>query len=76
MNFVPNNSYAHILIVVLMFGLMCLLTYVVFSFSDAIAKKIGDNIIAVVGKIMGLIIAIIGTNMLIEGIKISFDLVK
>lgn len=76
MNFVPNSSYIHMAIVILIFALMSLLTYVVFRFSAFIALKIGDNIISVIGKIMGLIIAIIGTNMVIDGIKISFDLMK
>jgi multiple antibiotic resistance protein len=74
MNFVSDASYLHIAIVVVMFGLMCLLTYFTFSFSNIISKKIGDNVISVIGKIMGLIIAIIGTSMIIEGIKISFNL--
>ncbi|MDL5515038.1 MarC family protein [Arenibacter sp. M-2] len=50
------------------------LTYITFSLSDFIAKKIGVNVISVIGKLMGLIIAIIGTSMVIEGIKISFGL--
>ncbi|WP_419211746.1 MarC family protein [Maribacter sp. X9] len=74
MNFVSDTNYVHIGIVILIFGLMCLLTYFIFNFSDTIAKRIGDNVISVVGKIMGLIIAIIGTSMIIEGIKISFNL--
>ena len=74
MNFVSDTNYVHIGIVILIFALMCLLTYFIFNFSDTIAKKIGDNVISVVGKIMGLIIAIIGTSMIIEGIKISFNL--
>lgn len=76
MNFVPNSSYIHIGLVLLVFAIMCLLTYITFSLSDFIAKKIGNNVISVIGKLMGLIIAIIGTSMIIEGIKISFDLVK
>ena len=76
MNFVSHSSYAHIGIVILVFGLMCVLTYVTFSLGDLIAKKIGDNVISVIGKLMGLIIAIIGTSMVIQGIKISFDLVN
>ncbi len=76
MNFVSNATYVHIGLVILIFGLMCVLTYIAFSLSDLIAKKIGDNVISVIGKLMGLIIAIIGTSMIIEGIKISFDLVK
>lgn len=76
MNFVSNTNYLHIFIVIMIFGLMCLITYFIFSFSDIIAQKIGDNVISVIGKIMGLIIAIIGTSMVIEGIKISFNFVK
>ena len=52
---------------------MCLLNYIAFTLSDIIAKKIGDNVISVIGKLMGLIIAIIGTNMIIQGLKLSFD---
>lgn len=76
MNFVSDGSYTHIILVIIIFGLMCLLTYFVFRMSDLIAQKIGNNVISVIGKIMGLIIAIIGTSMIIEGVKISFDLVK
>lgn len=74
MNFVSNADYVQILLVVLIFGIMCLLNYFFLSFGEFIAKKIGDNVISVIGKIMGLIIAIIGTSMIIEGIKISFNL--
>ena len=76
MNFVSDATYVKIGLVILIFGIMCILTYIVFSLSDFFVKKIGNNVISVVGKIMGLIIAIIGTSMIIEGIKISFDLVK
>ena len=72
-NFVSNPSYVNIGLVILIFGLMCLLTYIAFSLSDFIARKIGENVISVIGKIMGLIIAIIGTTMVIQGIKLSFD---
>ncbi|MEH6659500.1 MarC family protein [Leeuwenhoekiella marinoflava] len=71
-NFVSNPSYVNIGLVILIFGLMCLLTYIAFSLSDFIARKIGGNVISVIGKIMGLIIAIIGTTMVIQGIKLSF----
>ena len=75
-NFVSNPSYVNIGLVILIFGLMCLLTYIAFSLSDFIARKRGENVISVVGKIMGLIIAIIGTTMVIQGIKLSFDLIN
>ena len=74
MNFASNASYLRIGIVILIFGLLCLLNYISFRLCDLIAEKIGNNIISVIGKIMGLIITIIGTSMVIEGIKISFNL--
>lgn len=74
-NFASNaDSILSVGILILVFGVMCFLNYIAFSLSDIIAKKIGDNVISVIGKLMGLIIAIIGTSMIIEGIKLSFDI--
>ncbi len=75
MNFVTNSDMLHIIIVVVIFALMCGLTYICFRISDKLVNVVGRNVISVVGKIMGLIIAIIGTNMIIEGIKITFNVV-
>jgi len=76
-NFVANNaSVMNIAVVIVVFAIMCLLNYVAFTLSDVVAKKIGDNVISVIGKLMGLIIAIIGTNMIISGLKLSFDIFK
>ena len=73
MNNVTDASLLHVVILVAVFGIMILLTYLAFSLSDLIVKKIGNNIIAVIGKLMGLIIAIIGTGMIVEGIKLAFS---
>jgi multiple antibiotic resistance protein len=72
MNFVTDATYVHIGIVISIFALMIFLTYLVFSLSDLIVKKVGGNLIAVIGKLMGLILAIIGTGMVTEGIKLTF----
>jgi len=73
MNFVTDATYIHIAIVVSIFALMIFLTYLAFSLSDLIVKKVGENLIAIVGKLMGLILAIIGTGMVTEGIKLTFN---
>ncbi len=73
MNFVTHTTYIHTGIVIAVFALMIFLTYLAFILSDLIVKKIGDNLIAVIGKLMGLILAIIGTGMLTEGIKLTFQ---
>ncbi|WP_340156504.1 MarC family protein [uncultured Winogradskyella sp.] len=74
MNFVANVETIHIILVILIFGSMSLITYFTFKLSDLIVKIVGHNVISVIGKIMGLIIAIIGTGMIITGIKLSFNL--
>lgn len=74
MNHVTNSSYTHVAIVILIFGLIVLLTYFAFSLSDLIVKKLGSNLISVIGKLMGLILAIIGTGMFTEGLKLAFNL--
>ncbi|QOD59924.1 MarC family protein [Polaribacter haliotis] len=75
MNFVSNAVPLQLFLVIAIFGSMSLLTYFTFRLSDLIVKLVGNNVISVIGKIMGLIIAIIGTGMIIEGIKISFDFI-
>jgi multiple antibiotic resistance protein len=74
MNNVTDGSFVHISIVIIIFAIMILLTYLAFILSDLIVKKIGENLITVIGKIMGLILAIMGTGMTVEGIKIAFKL--
>ncbi len=74
MNNVTDGGFIHIGIVIAIFALMILLTYLAFTLSNVIVKKLGNNLITVVGKIMGLILAIMGTDMIIEGIKLAFNL--
>ena len=74
MNNVTNADYIHIGIVIVIFALMIYLTYLAFSLSDLIVRRIGGNLIAVIGKLMGLILAIMGAGMTIEGIKLAFSI--
>jgi multiple antibiotic resistance protein len=74
MNNVTDANLVHILIVIGIFALMIYLTYLAFSLSEKIMEKIGENLITVIGKIMGLILAIMGTGMTVEGIKLAFNL--
>ena len=72
MDFVTNAGYIRVGIVIAVFALMIFLTYLAFMASDAIVRAVGDNLISVIGKLMGLILAIIGTGMVTEGIKLTF----
>lgn len=59
-------------IMLFMFAIMLVLTYLAFVLGDLLVKKVGKNFIAIIGKLMGLILSIIGTDMIIEGLKIAF----
>lgn len=74
MNYITTGTLVNLSLVIAIFAVMIILTYLAFTASDLIVKKIGNHLIMVVGKIMGLILAIMGTGMAIEGIKLSFNL--
>ncbi len=74
MNYVTHANFIHVGIVIAIFAVMILLTYFAFTLSDLIVNKLGGNIITVLGKLMGLILAIIGTDMVIGGIKMAFKI--
>jgi multiple antibiotic resistance protein len=50
------------------FFVLSLVTYAVFVSGERFVKYIGDNGIKVVTRLMGLILAVIGVQMLIHGI--------
>ena len=72
MNFSSNASYLYIVIILIIFMAISLMTYLAFVSSDYLLKYIGSNKITVIGKLMGLVIGCIGTNMVLEGISLQF----
>lgn len=77
MNFVAqgeDGEYLKLFIVVFFAAVIFLMNYISFTFSEKIMKIMGRNKIMVLGKIMGLILSIMGTDMIIKGIKLAFQL--
>lgn len=72
MNFTTNADYIQMAIIVVMIAVIMWLNYLAFISSEYLVRYIGKNKIVVIEKIMGLIIAIIGTSMFIEGVKLAF----
>lgn len=72
MNFTTNAGYLQMLIIIFMIGVIMWLNYLAFISSEYLVRYIGKNKIVVIEKIMGLIIAIIGTNMFIQGVNLAF----
>jgi multiple antibiotic resistance protein len=75
MNFVGvEKSILNVAMVVGIFGIMCAITYFLFISSRKIAAKTSPGILKVVSRIMGLILAVIAVQMLINGIEGTIDL--
>lgn len=67
MNF-STGGFVNCILTIMAFGLLCIITYFVFIFGKQIKEAIGANILKVMTKMMGLILAVIGIQMIMEGI--------
>ncbi len=74
MNFVVDVSFLQVLLTILLFAVIILLTYLAFIYSSYIVKLVGEKNFVIIGKIMGLILGVLGANMLIQGIKLAFNI--
>ena len=74
MNYSASGEWSEILITVTVFGLLCILTFYAFMASSKILKLLGKSGLNIVTRLMGLILAVIGTQMLIGGITTAFNL--
>lgn len=67
MNF-STGGLINCFITIIAFGLLCTITYFAFIFGKQIKRIVGTNILKVITRMMGLILAGIGIQMLLEGI--------
>ena len=68
MNYSAAGSWMEIVITVSTFGALCVLSYFCFVFGQKLVGIIGSSGINIVTRLMGLILAVIGTQMLLEGV--------
>jgi len=74
MNFVgQGESFLNTIIIILVFAVICAVTYLMFILSKRIADKLSPSLIKAISRIMGLILAVIAVQMLINGI---FNVIK
>ena len=67
-NFSSTSRIADIVITVSSFAALCLITYAFFLTGERVITFIGKSGVNVVTRMMGLILAVIGTQMIIEGL--------
>ena len=72
MNYSASGGAVGIIVTVSMFALLCLITFVCFAYSSKILALIGESGLSIVTRLMGLILAVIGTQMVIVGVSAAF----
>lgn len=68
-NFAAEATWPDMALILSALGAVCILTWITFLGSESLVRFLGQNAIKVVTRLMGLILAVIGTQMLITGIR-------
>jgi multiple antibiotic resistance protein len=68
MSFVAERTLIHVLATLGTFAVVCLISYVSFVSGERLIRYIGVNAVSAVTRMMGLILAVIGVQMFIEGV--------
>ncbi len=68
MNYSSKGGWFSIVLTILMFAILCVITFICFIFGQKLVKFIGESGISIVTRLMGLILAVIGAQMLIDSI--------
>lgn len=69
-----QGGIEHQVITIVAFFALCLLTYFILSSAKTISKALGKNLMNIVTRLMGLILATIGIEMVLTGIKTALHL--
>ena len=73
MNYSAGAGWMDALVTIAMFALLCLITFISFTYSEKITRVLGQSGLSIITRLMGLILAVIGTEMLITGIFGAID---
>jgi len=76
MNFASAGGVGEMVITIVAFAALCLITYGFFISGQRLVAFLGDDGLGVITRIMGLILAVIGVQMLIDGIAGAIELAK
>jgi len=68
MNFSSAGGPAALLVTIGAFALLCIITFIFFVSGERLVHLLGDNGLGVITRLMGLILAVIGTQMVITGV--------
>lgn len=74
MNFSARGGIIEAIVTIVAFAILCAITYVLFVFGERFVTLIGAGALGVITRLMGLILAVVGVQMVIEGLRGAFKL--
>ena len=74
MNYSAAGGGMEVTVTIITFAALCLITFFCFIFSSKILSTVGESGLGIVTRLMGLILATIGVQMLIVGIKAAIHI--
>lgn len=74
MEFSGGGGFMEIAVTTAVFGLLCVITYMLFIFGEKFVKYIGTSALGGITRMMGLLLTVVGTQMVIEGLDKAFNL--
>lgn len=74
MNYSATGGITGMVITISVFAVMCLITYFCFVFSAKILSLISKDNLTIVTRLMGLILAVIGIQMMLTGVSEAFSI--
>lgn len=72
MNFAAQGGFVGVATTIAAFAVLCAITWLLFRYSGSLLKALGENTLNVITRLMGLILAVIGVQLLIVGLKAAF----
>ena len=76
MNFASTGGVGQMVVTIAAFAALCVITYAFFMSGQRLVAFLGEDGLGVVTRIMGLILAVIGVQMLIDGIGGAIEALK
>ncbi|MCK9607623.1 MAG: MarC family protein [Methylomonas sp.] len=74
MNYSSGGGLMEVVVTIAVFAVLCVITYVFFVFGEKFVGYLGASALGVITRMMGLILAVIGTQMAIEGLQGAFKI--
>ena len=75
-NYASTGDVMEMIITISAFAMLCLITYGFFIFGQRLVGFLGSGGLNVITRLMGLILAVIGVQMLIDGINGAIAIAK